>query len=868
MAQSQDSGRHIIIAGDAPQRLFLYPSDATSNSDSYIQRPQAHWFRVGSELLAEYLDEGFKNVQPRVHIHKPDPGSLKQDTIHSIMELDALPRPLNDARSFKLRRIQQVDMERQWHFPSPSLSAFDPSNQSFLLLQETKTEKSIPNESAERAISLFQQCRPIFVIYHMARYLCRGRVWEHVKRGPFSDPDGPDPERLIVVVEAEDLRAEGIELSYGLSWEKTCEDFVERLGSVGKLVSLATCAHLVVLLGCAGAIYHRGAAVSSPQLFFDPLSVEGEFLRKNLEHIPGIADAFVAGFTKGLVQSRDRSIADGIEFGLHAARRLAAAGLVEPNKDAPSLATVYRAQLVMRAIEEKEKNELASCTIPSTDIVSGTSEDWSLLDDTIGDPAEVARKILREGPFSPGSQVPLAQFNQLFLFDRHEIESFRTISNFLREYLRSPMPRPLCIALFGPRGSGKAFAALQVAEAASKGHKVRTLQIDLSQFNSASDLLTAFHSVRDLSLSGFMPLVYISGFDHSFAGSPLGWLPHLLPVMFNGFFSDNGVSRPVGAAVFFFGATSTRTYDEFRRRAGGGSNAGSNTGPKTGLDRVATNQAQEFLACLHGFGNLLGPDKAQRGNGTDRLYSVRRAAILRTLLERREPNLVSQNEIHIDDSVLNALLLVPMYRQGIRSLKSIIDMSMLNGRYNFARSSLPPPVQLDLHVDYKMFRNYLNGMPLPEQLREELAEKLHNVYRDHMARTPGKVAESWGELREELRESSRAHADSIPWKLREIKCFLSEKQEGRRAISNFSQAQIDRLGEIEHDRWNAERLQNRWGLGKERDVEERKNPFLKPWSDLEPHVREIDCVMVASYPGILPKEYKIYEFGPRNTKTQ
>src|SRR5690606_26104405 len=110
------------------------------------------------------------------------------------------------------------------------------------------------------------------------------------------------------------------------------------------------------------------------------------------------------------------------------------------------------------------------------------------------------------------------------LFDRHEIESFRTLFNLLAEYLTGPKDNLLSIALFGPRGSGKSFAALQVAEAASKGHKVRYLRFDLSQFTQLDDLVAAFHSIRDCSLEGYIPIVYFNGFDANFSNSPFGWL--------------------------------------------------------------------------------------------------------------------------------------------------------------------------------------------------------------------------------------------------------------------------------------------------------------------------------------------------------
>ncbi|KAK7417880.1 hypothetical protein QQZ08_011461 [Neonectria magnoliae] len=862
MAAISSSPKHIIIAGDAPVQLFLYPPTEKFNPNSrHDQGARAHWFHVGADLLAQLLDAGLTgpNHQVNVDVHKPTLASPEKDRIQSIVELDACELPgqgSQDPKTFRLRRIQQIDTARSWHFPSLADSVHDPSSLSIVVFQETKIENPIPEDNSTNAIALFKKCRPRFLIYHMARPLCRGKIWETVRHGPLLDTDKPDPERLIVVVDAKDLRAEGIDLSYGLSWEKTCEDFVERLGLVGKLVSLATCAHLVVLFGCAGAIYHQGVQVAKPMLFYDPFCVEGEYFRRHVGYVPCIAETFVAGFTKGLTQSPDLSVKDGIELGLQAARRLAKTGLGDLGNK-PSLAMVYRASDVMQDLKPDEPGKLILFEIPSNDIAQGSDTNWSLIDHIVGDPAEIARQIVKKGALSPASQVPLAKFGELVLFDRREVESFRTIFNFLREYLAAPMSRPLSIALFGPRGSGKAFAAVQIAEAVSVDHEIHSLRFDLSQFMSFDDLLGAFHSIRDWSLKGSVPIVYFAGIDTTFAGSPLGWLAHLLPVMLSGSFSDHGISRPLGAAVFIFGAAAAKTYEDLRKKT-----------TKSKSDGHPT-QEQEFVACLHGFANILGPNQVQHGEKMDRMYPVRRAVILRSLIEKREPNLKYRDKIHIDDGILDALLLVPTYRQGIKSLASIIGMSRLNGCYQFERSALPPPAQLDVYVDHKTFAIYLNGMPLSEQLREDLAEKLHNAYNDERRKTAN-VAEqkkltNWNNTDEELRQSSRAHADSIPSKLRIIGCFLSETQEHRKPVESFTRGQIEKMAEIEHERWNAEKLQNQWGKGEVRDVKARKSPFLVPWIDLPEQWKNIDRGMVKSYPKILPGSHKIYEMGPRGT---
>ena len=354
---------------------------------------------------------------------------------------------------------------------------------------------------------------------------------------------------------------------------------------------------------------------------------------------------------------------------------------------------------------------LIRVSIPLNAISSGSNPNWSLLDHIIGDPAEVARQIVMNGTLSSASRIPLVQFSHLILFDRHEIESFRTLFNFVREYLAVPQIKPLNITLFGPRGSGRLFAVMQVARAALWTQRFQELRYDFSQFTGIDDLMSAFHSIRDCTLEGLFPMVYFTGFDTKLSMSPLGWIPPLLTPMITGKFSDHGQNRPTGPAIFFFGATAFKTCEDFQRSATG--------------DNGNITMAGEFLGCLHGYINMLGPDCAGED---DRLYPVRRAVILRALLEDREPNLKVRDGILIDESVLDGLLLVPTYRQGIRSLKSILSISRLNGCNHFERAALPPQAQLDLHVDYPAFMKYMTGHILPESIREVLTKQLHETY--------------------------------------------------------------------------------------------------------------------------------------------
>lgn len=686
----------IFVAGEAPVDVLIYPEASISlaNDTHNNQMLRTHRYRGGTALIFRLLQvvENKHNLKLHdVSRSGHDQENIRQESVRSILEFEIYGQGNfnHDHFTLKIRNIQRL------HYQPSSENLINMNNShrtDVLILHEAVGQF----KNSKEAITSLRKARPGYIVYNMTRPLASGKIWDTIRNGPYVADDEQKLEKLIVVVSANDLRAEGIQLSHGLSWEKTCEDFVEQLGSVSTLVTLVTCAHLIVVFGCDGVIYHRGRQVAQPTLFFDPRCMEGDFAKQNIGIVPGLNETFVAALALKLVSS-EGNLEECIELALSAVRRLASRGL---NLDIKTLDTPQPKYPLHEIMDDLSADEnILKFSIPSNIIGSGVDQNWSILDHTIGDPTEVARSIVKNGIKSSSITIPLAQFNHLVLVDRHEIESFRTIANVLHEYIDVPQTKPISIALFGTRGSGKSFAAMQVGKTVLSGRKISQFHLDLAQFTGPSDLINAFHSIRDSNLESSFPLVYINGFDVPVSGSHPLWLSHLLAPILQGQFLDHGKSRPIGPAIFFLGGTKYRSYRDFRNNIAGGTKG------------VPSASVEEFLGCLHGVVDMLGPDCI---NENDRLYLVRRAIILRALLEEREPMLKINEKISIDENVLDGLLMVPSYRQGIKSLKSIIAMSKLNGCRHFEKAALPPATQLDLHVDYKTFAKCLSGPMLPE----------------------------------------------------------------------------------------------------------------------------------------------------------
>ena len=111
----------------------------------------------------------------------------------------------------------------------------------------------------------------------------------------------------------------------------------------------------------------------------------------------------------------------------------------------------------------------------------------------------------------------------------------------------------------------------------------------------------------------------------------------------------------------------------------------------------------------------------------------------------------------------------------------------------------------------------------------------------------------WDDLLDYLRDSNRQAADHIADKLRRIGCTI-QNVEGRDASRlEFTRDEIEVMAEMEHGRWNAERLFDGWKWGEKKDVANKISPYLVPWRALPDDVREWDRDTVRKIPEFLAK---------------
>lgn len=134
---------------------------------------------------------------------------------------------------------------------------------------------------------------------------------------------------------------------------------------------------------------------------------------------------------------------------------------------------------------------------------------------------------------------------------------------------------------------------------------------------------------------------------------------------------------------------------------------------------------------------------------------------------------------------------------------------------------------------------------------ENIARGFHAQYlQDQRGRKPPSdpAMQPWEALLPGLRDSNRALARDVSRKLALL--GLEIRAAERKPGVSLSTAEVERLAEAEHERWNAERFSAGWTLGP-RDPETKRSPYLVAYGELPENVKEYDRETVRAIPKVL-----------------
>jgi len=158
---------------------------------------------------------------------------------------------------------------------------------------------------------------------------------------------------------------------------------------------------------------------------------------------------------------------------------------------------------------------------------------------------------------------------------------------------------------------------------------------------------------------------------------------------------------------------------------------------------------------------------------------------------------------------------------------------------------------------------------LPTNTIEEAARWSHQMFLEEQRyKNPDAVMQPWPKLRKDIRQSnldqftylvSILHSQGF-----DVRPFADAPTDPK-----FTASEVKRMGEMEHGRWNAERLGGGWKCSKQRDPVKKLSPYLVPWKDLEPRIRQYDFRNVRRWPQVLAEVgYEIYRRSDKTDRKQ
>ena len=692
-----------------------------------------------------------------------------------------------------------------------------------------------------------------WILLKMSRPIAQGQLFEYLHK--------KCAERLIVVMGVNDLRRTEVQISRALSWERTAQDLVWELVHNPRVNALSDCAHVIVSFDTAGALLLSG---KKGKLFFDPQVAEGMWTQEYLGGMVGYNSCLMAGIVRQIFLSRDKyNIYAGIQSGLAAMRKLHQEGYGDRTSKSSSVQLSFPVKMIASELMNDSKPFAVTDVqdpvqflkhIPADKSTNSENTFWTILQDKYLNAFEqIAINIVLEGPESVLRDVPLGKFGHLLTVDRHEIESFHNISALVGEYCsQSHQKRPLSIAVFGAPGSGKSFGITEIAKSLFPD-LIQKIEFNLSQLKDVDALHDAFHQVRDVGLSGKIPLVFWDEFDTSLENQPYGWLRHFLAPMQDGSFQQGQITHPIGPAIFIFAGGTSEKIETF--------------GQVVSDDKFREIKGPDFVSRLKGFVNILGPNPVGDNIAADPHYVIRRAILLRSILSRACPSFLEKRDgkeiLNIDSGVLFAFLTIGKYKHGARSMETILTMSQLSGKNRLERSCLPPEAQMNLHVNGLEFQSLVQQILLTPDILEKLAKAAHDIFCEGKKRDGWKYHEEkseekkthpllkpYDELPEWAKEANRVNVRTIPHKLAAAGYIMIPSRSNQPALE-FPGNDLEKLARLEHELWMKSKLNEEFKLGKPTKDDPKRNEYLVEWEQLPDGIKQIDRDMVKGIPRIL-----------------
>ena len=628
--------------------------------------------------------------------------------------------------------------------------------------------------------------------------------------------------KCFLMISADLLRINGAMISKSISWERSAENLLWQLAYNPHLVYLLRAPYIFVTFSEDGAIYikTKDGKLSEAWLTLQHNGLENTLRNKiqgkNDDAFLLMVAAVAQQFTDVMLHEKILAVRPVLNAG---------AKMIQSGYQLEELSE-YRYKVAVTS----DITEPDGVKIPIDRGVPIKVNQWVIAcDKSKNNMYSLANNFIITGEIAE-NDFPMLSIGKLMTIDRGEIEAYSNISNLINNYYTTGSPeKPLCIAVFGKPGSGKSFGVKQIAENVLPDNMMETLIFNTSQFINESDLGPCFQRVRDIALRGKIPLVFFDEFD----SDGRKWLKSFLMPMQDGIFKDENGEHPLGKCILVFAGGTAFTFEEFRKLY--------NT--DDGKDK----KIPDFISRIKGSIDIVGPNP--RSND-DETYILRRALLIRSMC-KQDDRLFDNN--FIDSDIIRALLLVPEFFHGVRSMETILAKSDITfGRW--VPATLPLGDLLSAHVDTRSFTDLLLFDVIMNSEIGVMAQKIHEFYLSHQnsnidKNQPSNV--SWADLPWHFKLDNLNAARAYPQNLAKLGGRIGWQGEGSEILDLTDKSIIEQLAMEEHNRWWENKKNAGWKPGKPRDDINRIHDCMYRWEYLDEKTKEKNRNTVREIPFVL-----------------
>jgi hypothetical protein len=236
----------------------------------------------------------------------------------------------------------------------------------------------------------------------------------------------------------------------------------------------------------------------------------------------------------------------------------------------------------------------------------------------------------------------------------------------------------------------------------------------------------------------------------------------------------------------------------------------------------------DFVSRLRGYVNIKGPNPTS-GQG-DEVYVIRRALLLRTLIEIHHKEIIdpTTKELPISAAVLDAFLRVgggqahKGYLHGARSMEAVVSLSQLRQCRQFGPSELPARDVAELHVAPDFWNKVTEKARyhLSVTSIDRIARTIHEnwmktkagyvygrIRDDHTSPPTHPLMVKYEKLTEQQKELNRKPARLTAMRLEALGYLIcTADQVAGKPVGDLKSLPLDFLARSEHRRWMREKL--------------------------------------------------------------